>query len=88
MHGTVYFILVLLVYNFINTFNLKREYVKYLISLIIAFLYACSDEYHQTFVRDRGGQFRDVLIDTFGGILACLIVVLVKKIIKLKKNNT
>lgn len=33
------------------------------IALLLAFLYACSDEYHQTFVVGRTGQFNDVLID-------------------------
>jgi VanZ family protein len=30
------------------------------------FLYACSDEYHQTFVRGRHGTPRDVAIDSIG----------------------
>ena len=33
------------------------------ISLILATLYACSDEWHQTFVTDRSGKLIDVLVD-------------------------
>nr|WP_240893788.1 VanZ family protein [Limisphaera ngatamarikiensis] len=38
-------------------------------SLVVVFLYAVTDEYHQTFVPDRQGSLRDVLLDTAGGIL-------------------
>ena len=36
-------------------------------ALLGLFLFACSDEYHQTFVADRVGQFRDVELDTAAG---------------------
>ena len=32
------------------------------------------DEWHQTFISSRTGMFSDVLIDTAGGTLACLLV--------------
>lgn len=44
-----------------------------LYSLFAAFLYACTDEAHQLLVSGRAGQIRDVLIDTSGGCIACLI---------------
>jgi VanZ family protein len=37
----------------------------------LAFAYACSDEYHQTFVENRSGTPVDVLIDSAGIALAC-----------------
>lgn len=49
MHASEYFVLALLLFNFFNTFNIKKYY-KYILTLIISFLYACTDEYHQTFV--------------------------------------
>lgn len=72
MHMSVYFILsCLLVYLFTY---LKIENKKsYLFTFVICFIYACSDEYHQLFV-GRTGQFRDVLIDTFGCLLALFII--------------
>lgn len=41
------------------------------------FLYAVSDEIHQLFVPGRVGCFQDVMIDTSGGILACIIILFV-----------
>lgn len=41
-----------------------------LLAVAIVFLYACSDEFHQIFVPGRGPAFRDVMLDTFAGILA------------------
>ena len=37
-----------------------------LLSIFLAFLYACSDEVHQLFVPGRSGQVSDVLLDTIG----------------------
>jgi VanZ family protein len=42
--------------------------------LLIAFLYAASDEIHQLFVPNREGRFLDVLIDTSGAALGLLAV--------------
>jgi VanZ family protein len=39
---------------------------------VLTVLYAVSDEFHQTFVPGRSGQFRDVLIDSAGILLAAL----------------
>ena len=59
---------------------------KYIITLTICFIYACTDEYHQTFVKWRTGQFTDALIDTAGGVASCLIYYSINKIIN--KNNS
>jgi VanZ family protein len=40
----------------------------------IAFLYAVSDEYHQTFVTGRHGSWVDVAIDSMGAALIVLLV--------------
>ena len=65
-------------------FNLLRLYITrkkaYIYSLIIVFGYACSDEFHQLFVEGRSGQFKDVLIDTSGGIFGSLLAILKSKI--------
>jgi VanZ family protein len=37
-----------------------------------AFLYACSDEYHQSFVVGREGRPRDVAIDSIGIVIGLL----------------
>src|SRR3989339_2141364 len=35
-------------------------------SVLLAFLYGATDEFHQSFTPGRGPSIRDVLIDTFG----------------------
>jgi VanZ family protein len=42
-------------------------------SVLLCFVYACSDEWHQSFVAGRGPSFTDVLIDTAGAAVAVLI---------------
>ena len=44
-----------------------------LVSIGIVFLSAAGDEFHQTFISGRSGNFGDVLLDTAGitGIFLC-----------------
>ena len=42
-------------------------------ALILCFLFAALDEWHQSFVSGRAGLMTDVLIDTCGGIIVQLI---------------
>jgi VanZ family protein len=46
--------------------------------VLLAFAYACSDEYHQTFVDGRTGTVRDVGIDTIGIAIAVGIALYVR----------
>ena len=46
----------------------------YIWSVVITFVYACSDEIHQLFVADRAGRGTDVLIDMCGALAALLII--------------
>jgi VanZ family protein len=45
-----------------------------LVAVCIAFAYACTDEFHQTFVRGREGTPRDVGIDAIGMAIAVLAI--------------
>jgi VanZ family protein len=45
-----------------------------LLAVVISFAYACSDEFHQTFVDDRTGTPVDVGIDAIGIALAAWLV--------------
>ena len=71
-HITEFFILSIIV-----IILLKNKIIDYnkllLISMSICFMFACIDEYHQTFIPGRSGQFSDVLIDMIGVIFACLL---------------
>lgn len=61
---------------------------RILISVVLAFTYACSDEIHQLFVPGRSGEFRDVCIDTCGASFGILLVWCVIRVArKLKRKN-
>lgn len=45
-------------------------------SLLFCFLYACSDEYHQTFVPGRAGTLNDVFVDLAGVAFGLILVLL------------
>lgn len=73
MHATEYLILSILILNGLRNYEIK-EWKAVVISIIISFLYACTDEFHQLFVDGRTSQFTDVLIDTFGAILGVAMI--------------
>lgn len=90
-HITLYFILGIFVSC--STLFIKKNgkgYHIFGISSIICFIYACLDEFHQTFINGRTGQFKDVGYDAIGFVSAILLVILINKIIticKTKKSN-
>jgi VanZ family protein len=45
-----------------------------LAAVCIALAYACTDEFHQTFVRGRSGSPRDVAIDVVGMAIAAALI--------------
>lgn len=64
-HFFIYFVLGIAFISFLREFSIPiRKLI--LLSIFLAFLYACSDEFHQLFVPGRSGQFTDVLLDTLG----------------------
>ena len=81
-HMSEYAVLTLLVYGTVASRKGKK---KFAIPIAVTFLYACTDEFHQLFVPGRSGQFTDVLIDTSGG-LVMLIFILVAVSINKKYN--
>jgi VanZ family protein len=52
--------------------SLSRVY-RWLLALIMAILFALSDEYHQSFVEGRNSSFGDVAIDGFGAFIALFL---------------
>ena len=61
-------------------------------TVVFGFLYALSDEFHQSFSAGRSCEFRDMMIDTGGATLGMLISVAVMGIVgiiaaKRRKNN-
>lgn len=87
MHASVYFVLSILIFNCLKTFKISG-WKTIIIPIGIAFLYACTDEFHQLFVDGRTSQFTDVLIDTFGAILGiAMINIAIIIIIKIKQKK-
>lgn len=83
-HFSEYFILFILAYRVARLYLDKKSAKIYMI--IFVFAYACSDEFHQAFVPDRGPAFKDVLIDTSGGITAAIATFIIE-IINNKKRK-
>lgn len=71
-HVSEYFILSILVYLYINEYNIIYS-KKIYITILICFIYAISDEVHQLFIVGRSGNIIDVIIDTLGAYLYLLL---------------
>lgn len=66
-HFAEYFILGILVYLTVNSYNIKYPFAC---SIIFCILFACGDEIHQIFSNNRSPKILDVFIDTCGSLLA------------------
>jgi VanZ family protein len=73
-HIIVFGVLAILIYQ-----SLKRSSYSYLIALLLTFLYAIFDEWHQSFVPERTSAFKDVLFDTFGACIALLFLYIISR---------
>ena len=74
----------LLLRAFQHSFNLTvLDLVVY--PIIIAIIYAISDEFHQTFVIGRRCEFKDVLIDCVGVFGLYLTILIIRRFRELKK---
>ena len=82
-HFTEYMIFGLLVINVIKDYKIIDTKVL-IISILLCFIYACSDEIHQLFVSERTGRITDVLIDTAGSFVGVFIYYKIYKKRKLK----
>src|SRR5574344_2071066 len=57
----------------LNTFNIKDKN-KIMICILIGMIYACSDEFHQSFISGRSAQITDVILETIGTSFGTLFV--------------
>ena len=78
MHVGEYAILAYLLWRALSDAKLAKNN-PIALSLILSFLYALSDEYHQSFVPGRNGSVVDVGIDTMGAMLPLALLKLWKK---------
>jgi VanZ family protein len=79
-HVTEYAVLGVLAFQSLRMI-LPRFWGLSLISISLCYLYAVTDEYHQSFVADRTPLFADVLLDTGGAALGILLFILLSKVI-------
>lgn len=74
-HFTEYFILGILVLLMLKSYNINNIYL----TILICFVYSCTDEFHQLFVPGRSGNIIDIIIDTSGSIFFTILYNLVCK---------
>ena len=77
-HITEYFILTFWAFRALQYGKARIAIQDIATGAVIAFLYACADEFHQAFVPNRTSSFGDVMVDSIGVALACVIVLLWK----------
>lgn len=70
-HFFAYLVLGILVVNGLRSIGIVG-YKAMSLALFICILYAISDEVHQLFVPGRGGQIKDVIIDSAGAVVGIL----------------
>lgn len=80
-HFFSYLILGMLLLNSLKNSGIE-SYKAIYIALGVSILYAISDEVHQLYVPGRGGQVKDVIIDSLG---ASLGIIIYKGLYRLKK---
>jgi VanZ family protein len=72
-HVSEYAALTLLIGMALGATTLRKP-IKYMLTFAIPFLYACTDEWHQSFVPNRTGHIIDVVtFDLLGIVLALLL---------------
>ena len=83
-HLTEYGILCLLACAFVHGYSGNWK-VCGISAAAIAALYAATDEIHQLFVPGRSGQVTDVMLDSAGCLLGCLLLCTIYHLSKLRK---
>jgi len=81
-HATEFGVLAYLIFLALANFKLSTK-KSLLFALILAFLYAASDEFHQSFVPGREMALIDFLVDATGAILSFYLIFLQQK----RKND-
>ena len=72
-HMFEYFVLTLLLWYALRQFRMW-QLTKFNLIFIVSFLYALSDEWHQSFVAARSGNIFDVGIDTIGIVIGLVVI--------------
>lgn len=86
IYAGVFFILAILILFGLKLFNAKGFKLS-IIPIILSFLYACTDEFHQMFVSGRASEWLDVMIDTVGAIIGVIVINIIFKIVHRTKEK-
>lgn len=85
-HMTEYAILAILWCTTLGTLGVRGK-KRVLTAFLIAFGYACTDEFHQRFVPGRGPSPVDVMIDSSGAVIGLLLRSLILRIHGCRKRR-
>ncbi|WP_170885600.1 VanZ family protein [Bacillus alkalicellulosilyticus] len=61
---------------------LKGNTYRYILAWMLATIYGAVDEWHQSFIPARDGQFTDVLINSTGALLTLVVIFVIKSYTK------
>lgn len=67
---------------------LRRKVFSHLLAVLTVFVVASLDEFHQSFLPNRAGQFRDVVLDTCGAVALGLVLLLTMLAVKSASPRT
>jgi len=82
-HFAIFFVLT---FFFLPALVKGKSKKLFLIGIILAIIYAVSDEFHQLFVMGRHGSLTDIMYDSTGILLASFIYVLSLRFRKSKNS--
>lgn len=82
-HFTIYLLEGILLYELILCYEVKRPHI---LTILICFLLASLDEFHQLFSVGRTARLYDIAIDTVGSTIGITISCWIKKMLKRKEK--
>lgn len=59
----------------------KRQWLRVIVVGVLALLYGCTDEYHQSFVEGRDSSVLDLVADLTGGLVGGVVYAVVTRIL-------
>ncbi|MGF7049564.1 VanZ family protein [Paenibacillus sp. DS2015] len=81
-HFSIYFVLGI---SLVYALKTRGRLQSFLGAILISFLYACSDELHQSFTPNRSPMLQDVILDSIGATMGVTVVVIASLIWKRDK---
>lgn len=87
-HVSVFFLLTIFFYMAIKKTLPVSAQSMVLLAFLLTFMYALMDEFRQSFTPNRTAYIGDVLLDTFGGLLAVMLIMLLKRRRSKRKTET